>query len=74
MDTGTNSGTVQLPGQGLQPTSSAPNMKTDESDVLGGGVIPANDRPFTYFLTKHYAFLDVPPLKSLRVAITNVEF
>jgi len=48
-------------------------MKTDESDVLWGGVIPANDRPFTYFLTKYYAFPDVPPLKSLRVAITSVE-
>lgn len=72
MDTATNSGTVQLPAQGLQLTSSAPNMKTDDSDVLWG-VIPANDRPFNYFLTKYYAFPDVSPLKSLRVAITNVE-
>ena len=67
MDTGNNSGTVQL-----QLTSSVPNMKTDESDVLGA-FIPANDGPFTYFLTKYYAFLDVSPLKSLRVAITSVE-
>jgi len=35
VDTGTNSSTIQLPDQGLQPMSSAPNMKADESDVLG---------------------------------------
>ena len=40
---------------------------------VGWGLIPANDRPFTYFLTKYYAFSDVPPLKSLTVAIINVE-
>jgi len=49
-------------------------MKTDENDVLvGGGFIPENDRTFTYFLAKYYAFPDVPPLKSLRVIINNVE-
>jgi hypothetical protein len=64
---------VQLPDPGQYPSFSTPNVKTDESDMLGRGFIPANDQPFTYFLTKYYSFPEVAPLKSLVVAITDVE-